>query len=120
MLRQCLKNLYDLMVPGGDILLTFLATNPIFQVYEILAKDAKWSKYMKNVTKYISPYQNVPHPDNEFRDLLTEVGFEIEICKFIERTHVFDSVNVLKSEYENVTYRFTNRFLWHLTLQLYN
>ena len=65
---------------------------------------------MRNVTKYISPYHNVPNPDNEFRDLLTEIGFEIEICKFIERTHIFDSVTVLKSEYKNVIYIFTNRF----------
>lgn len=42
--------MYELLLPGGELLVVFLASNPLFSVYEKLAEDPTWSKYM-NVSK---------------------------------------------------------------------
>ncbi|CAG9785604.1 unnamed protein product [Diatraea saccharalis] len=51
-------NIFDLLEKGGQCLLTFLGHNPMFDVYRILAKSNKWSCWLEDVEKFISPYHD--------------------------------------------------------------
>jgi hypothetical protein len=42
-----MMNMYELLEPNGDLLLVFLARNPIFTAYERLAAGNKWGRYMQ-------------------------------------------------------------------------
>lgn len=86
-----------MLKPGGDMLLTFLASNPIFEIYESLSKKGRWENYMENYKKYISPYQYSENPDKELQEILKSVGFEIHLCKVEERIYIYPNVAVLKS-----------------------
>jgi hypothetical protein len=44
--RRALSNMFELLLPGGELLVVFLASNPLFSVYEKLSEDSAWSKYM--------------------------------------------------------------------------
>ncbi|XP_017772157.1 PREDICTED: juvenile hormone acid O-methyltransferase-like [Nicrophorus vespilloides] len=94
--RQTIKNMYNLLKPGGDVLLTFLANNPIFHIYEVMAKNPKWSHYMKNYELFISPYQHCEDPEKVFETMLIEEGFSVHQCKVVERNYTFPDMNVLK------------------------
>jgi len=94
--RKALANILKMLKPGGDILVTFLATNPIFDIYESLSKNGRWESYMENFKKYVSPYQNSENPETELEKLLKDVGFEVEVCKVEPRIYVYPNVAVLK------------------------
>jgi len=51
-LKGALGNIYNLLKPeGGDVLLAFLASNPVYEVYKILKKNED--------QKFLSPYKLV-------------------------------------------------------------
>uniref|UniRef100_A0A1B0EU94 Methyltransferase domain-containing protein n=1 Tax=Lutzomyia longipalpis TaxID=7200 RepID=A0A1B0EU94_LUTLO len=64
------KNIYNLLADDGDCLLAFLANMPIFEIYEQMARSIKWAPYMKDVHKFVSPYQHSEKPAEEFWDLM--------------------------------------------------
>lgn len=45
--RRLMEHMYDILKPGGEILLVFLASNPIFTMYERMAERTEWAEYMK-------------------------------------------------------------------------
>ena len=46
-LACALSNIKELLVDGGEAMVIFLASNPIFRMYRILAARPKWAQYMK-------------------------------------------------------------------------
>jgi len=42
-----MEHMYDILKPGGEVLLVFLASNPIFTMYERMAERTEWAEYMK-------------------------------------------------------------------------
>lgn len=42
-----MKQMYHLLQPEGEVLLVFLASNPIFTMYERMAEKTEWAEYMK-------------------------------------------------------------------------
>lgn len=84
--------------PGGDMLVTFLASNPIFDIYESLSKNKRWKPYVSNFKKFVSPYQESKHPVEELEEHLTKVGFNIHLCKIEERLYIYPNIAVLKSK----------------------
>jgi len=58
-----MEHMYDILKPGGEILLVFLASNPIFTMYERMAERTEWAEYMKvylsllpSITYYLRVY----------------------------------------------------------------
>lgn len=41
-----MRNIYDVLQTGGEALLIFLATSPIYTLYETLGRTKKWSPFM--------------------------------------------------------------------------
>ncbi|XP_044254916.1 juvenile hormone acid O-methyltransferase-like [Tribolium madens] len=93
--RQAMKNMFDMLKPGGEMLLTFLASNPIYDIYEGMAKSNKWGPYMNNLKKYISPYHHSDDPETELENLLKKEGFITHLCRVENRLYTFPNFSVL-------------------------
>ncbi|KFB41593.1 AGAP005256-PA-like protein [Anopheles sinensis] len=90
------SNIHRLLKPGGECLLVFLANNPIFDIYNQLSRSPKWSKYMYDVEKYISPYQYSENPASEIEDLLCTVGFQQYQIQVRDKLYVYEGLDNLK------------------------
>ena len=56
-LPRAVSNLAALLLPGGEALLVFLASNPIFRMYRAMAASSKWGALLTDVERYIPVYQ---------------------------------------------------------------
>lgn len=92
-----MKNIFDMLKPGGEMLLAFLASNPIYDIYEGMAKSNKWEPYMNNLKKYISPYHHSEDPETELENLLKKEGFITHLCRVESRSYTFPNFSVLSS-----------------------
>lgn len=87
-----------MLKPDGEILLTFLAKNPIYDIYEEMAKMEKWAKYKKDYKKYLSPYHNSPDPEDEVRTILNKVGFHVKVCRSDRRCYTYPNLATVNGE----------------------
>lgn len=94
-LPKALKNIYDLMVDEGQALMIFLASNPIFRMYRVMAQNAKWSPYMLDAEDFIPVYQDTTDPADEFGSMLLKTGFTIRKCEVVEFSFTFSNQNKL-------------------------
>lgn len=56
--RKALENIFSLLDYDGECFLTLAGYHTIHDVYRILSRNNKWSTWMKDVEKYISPYHD--------------------------------------------------------------
>lgn len=91
--RQAMKNIFDMLQPGGDVLLLYFAKNPTFDVLLRLADMEHWKPYMKEVRKYISVYQQVEDVEESLYSLLQEVGFVNITCQCRRKEYVYENIN---------------------------
>ncbi|XP_046388551.1 juvenile hormone acid O-methyltransferase [Ischnura elegans] len=94
--RIAMKNIHDLLMPEGEALLVFLASSPIFDVYEHMASSPKWSKYTKDYENYISPYHHSKTPTQDLKNVMIDVGFQVLNCETRDRVFVFNEFQQLK------------------------
>lgn len=95
--EKAIQNMYKLLKPNGDMFLVFLAQNPVFDIYKRLSHCNRWSKYMVDVDRFISPYQYSKKPADEFGRLLHANGFTEYSVEVREKLFVFEGVDLLKS-----------------------
>ncbi|CAB3362193.1 Hypothetical predicted protein [Cloeon dipterum] len=95
--KLAFSNLSELLLPGGELLVVFLASAPLFTIYERLAKDSTWSRYMKDVSKFVSPYQHVANPEDELKSHLLDSGLQVKDCKCILQHFSYPSAVALKN-----------------------
>lgn len=96
--KKAIQNIYNLLDAGGDCLLVFLGKNPIFEIYKELSKNEKWSKYMTDVDRFISPYQYSKNPADDFGSVLFASGFTNYSVEIREKLFIFEGVELLKSQ----------------------
>lgn len=94
--RQAMENIYKVLNNDGDCLLVFLATNPIFDVYRIIALNPKWAPFMKDVNMFISPLQYSKDPDTEFAQVLEDAGFLNHRVEIRDKIFVYEGLDTLK------------------------
>lgn len=90
--------MYNILQPEGEVLLVFLASNPIFTMYQRMAERTEWAEYMKDVDEFIPNYQNSSRPAEMFEAVCHSVGFEVIECTAPERSFTFQNVNTIKSK----------------------
>lgn len=95
--EKAIQNMYRLLKPNGDMLLVFLAQNPIFEIYKQMSQSKKWSKYMTDVDHFISPYQYSKNAADQFGNLLYSNGFTEYSVEIREKFFVFEGIDLLKS-----------------------
>lgn len=82
----------------GQIMLTFLAKNPIYDIYEEMSKMEKWVPFKKDLKKFVSPYHNSTDPEDEVRTLLKKVGFHVSVCRSERRCYSYPNLATLNGE----------------------
>ncbi|XP_042234172.1 juvenile hormone acid O-methyltransferase-like [Homarus americanus] len=95
--ESCLGNIFQLLQPGGEALLVFLARNPLFTVYQNMSEKTQWQPYMQDVTSFISVYQHKTDPAQAMMDAAEDVGFEIVSCEAPQFEFVFENINYLRN-----------------------
>ncbi|XP_045102473.1 juvenile hormone acid O-methyltransferase-like [Portunus trituberculatus] len=95
--ERCLTNIYQLLQPGGEALLVFLARNPLFTMYENMSMKERWQSYMQDVSNFVPVYQHKTDPAKAMADLAEDVGFEVVSCEAPELEFVFENINYLKN-----------------------
>lgn len=88
--------MYQLLKTEGDILLTFLASNPIYDVYRNMAKQKKWSTYTKK--DFIAPYHGSNGPEKQLHRVLVDSCFDVHICRVENRTYMFPNMDIWRSK----------------------
>ncbi|XP_005179544.1 juvenile hormone acid O-methyltransferase-like [Musca domestica] len=74
--KTALKNIYNFIRPeGGDCLLIFMSTHNIFDAYNYTSQFSRWSEYMKDSNRCISPLHYSNDPKGDFSQLMAESGF---------------------------------------------
>lgn len=48
-----MKQLFQITKPKGELLLVFLASNPVFTMYERMAERTEWAEYMKVLAYFL-------------------------------------------------------------------
>ncbi|XP_018564857.1 juvenile hormone acid O-methyltransferase [Anoplophora glabripennis] len=92
--RQAFANMFKMLKPGGDMLLSFLANNPIYEVYNNMSENIKWKAYTKK--EYICPYHGSKEPEKELEKILVETGLISHVCRVEKRTYYFPNLDILK------------------------
>lgn len=77
-------------------MLVFLVSNPIYDIYIHLSKMNKYSKYMTDVEKFISPYHYEEKPLEIFTSTLKHVGLKVSHIEIREQIFIYDNVDLLK------------------------
>ncbi|XP_071522293.1 juvenile hormone acid O-methyltransferase [Panulirus ornatus] len=101
--ENCLTNIFQLLQPGGETLLVFLASNPLFTMYEIMSQKPQWQQYMQDVSNYIPSYQHKTDPVQAMVDVAEDVGFEVLSCEAPQFEFVFENINYLKNAIKAVS-----------------
>lgn len=96
--RVAFENISKFLKPGGDCLVTFMTKNPIFEIYEKLAADNKWNRFMKDVEKFVSPYQHSNDPMTEVCNYLSECSFSRFKVYERERLFIYENIDILKGK----------------------
>ncbi|XP_031357450.1 juvenile hormone acid O-methyltransferase-like [Photinus pyralis] len=75
--QSALKNIYQMLKPGGDFFFTCVVQCDLFQVIATIFDDPKWRPYTSDNRQYMSPYQYSPHYIGDLERMLREVGFDV-------------------------------------------
>jgi juvenile hormone acid methyltransferase len=94
---QALKNLFDMLRPGGDALLTAAVHNAVYNLHERMGQSEKWKSDLTNFKQYISPYYFWSDADNKLRQLLENTSFVVRACKIVERSFIFPNMDNFSS-----------------------
>ncbi|XP_017780261.1 PREDICTED: juvenile hormone acid O-methyltransferase-like [Nicrophorus vespilloides] len=95
--KQTVKNMYNLLKPGGDMLLAISTKSTIFDIYESMASYPKWSKFLTNTEEYISPYNHCTDPETVYKNMLLDEGFEVKHCRVLQRFMIFSDLSELRN-----------------------
>ncbi|CAK1540616.1 unnamed protein product [Leptosia nina] len=90
------KNIYDLLQDGGNCFLIFLGHMPLFDVFRILARSNRWSYWLKDVDRFVSPYHDCQDPEKEIRRMMCKVGFRNVDVQYKPKSFVYDSLEAVK------------------------
>ncbi|CAH2076689.1 unnamed protein product, partial [Iphiclides podalirius] len=95
--QECaFRNIFDLLIKGGDCLLIFLGHMPVFDVYRILARSNRWRPWLKDVDRFVSPYHDTQEPEKKIKVMMEAIGFHNVEVKRKERSFTYDSVEAVK------------------------
>ncbi|XP_056630803.1 juvenile hormone acid O-methyltransferase-like isoform X1 [Diorhabda sublineata] len=71
--EQALKNLYEMLKPGGQMILTYVHETSADEVYDLLSHHPRWSEY--NHKCFTSPYYKQKNICQVYKALFSKAGF---------------------------------------------
>lgn len=86
-----MENIFHLLCPGGDLLITICQHHPLYEHYADMSELPRWSKYRSDMKKSTTPYFRNDDPEKELFLRLERAGF-VDINVVLKyRCHPFDS-----------------------------
>ncbi|KAJ3657562.1 hypothetical protein Zmor_009355 [Zophobas morio] len=85
---QAMRNIFTLLKPGGNLFATVIVDSALFEICDNMTKKQKWPPAMVHFK--INPYRGVDKPEAKLRFFLEQAGFDVQVCKYEERTYTFD------------------------------
>ncbi|KRT84896.1 methyltransferase, partial [Oryctes borbonicus] len=82
--RAFFNGLWKMLKPGGQVFVTMFSDHCFKRSFYRQSKEDKWAKYIQPETIF-TDYTD--KPDEYLRGLLTDVGFQVDICKVEHRTY---------------------------------
>lgn len=117
--RSALRNIYNLLRPeGGDCLLVFVVSNPIFDIYLRMSRIKRWSVFMRDVNDFISPLHSSTNPQEEFHSILREAGFTDCHVEVQHRSYIYKNIDIIKDNIKAVC-PFVERLPKHLLTEFW-
>ena len=95
--RRAFQNMYDMLQPGGDILVLFFVDHIFFPIYNKQLANAKFVDATKNADSFISPYWNKENADVLLKNLAEEIGLVDVIAKVEDKQYLFHEKDSFKS-----------------------
>lgn len=72
-----LRNIYCLLRPGGDFVLTCTVQCNFFEIGNIMSRTEEWKPYLVNYKNFLCPFQFSPNPKEELEKFLLKAGFRV-------------------------------------------
>lgn len=94
-----MENIFNMLQPGGNILLIYSAHHPIFDVFLKLANLEHWKPYIQEPRKYVAAHQYVHNVEESLHSLLQELGFISITCHCKRRTFVYENIHTYIGKY---------------------
>ncbi|XP_069675126.1 juvenile hormone acid O-methyltransferase-like isoform X1 [Periplaneta americana] len=94
--RIAITNIYNMLRPGGEAVLSVLTKSDVVAAIINQSKKNEWQPYVKDVEKSIAPYQHSKEPVEELRSLYKSAGFEIVDIKWRELSFDFKLTSKMK------------------------
>lgn len=98
-----MKNISDILRPGGEAILTYVVNAPMYPVQKAMATSEKWKKYIPNVEENLPPFLDSKDPISELRKLLCDTGFICQDLAIHAKVSVFSSKRTLESKQSNLS-----------------
>ena len=95
--RKAIENVYKLLKPHGTVLMEFLSSSPVFEIYQELSNYKIYEIYMKDVKNAISPYHHSDNPLKMFRDHTNIAGFQTKHLEIRDQIYIYENADQLKS-----------------------
>ncbi|XP_050463223.1 juvenile hormone acid O-methyltransferase-like [Cataglyphis hispanica] len=97
-IRQAFENIYDMLRPGGNILVNLVAFHDIHDIMNNLLRDIRFAPYIHDIKNYTAPYNNSSYPHKELKNILKNIGFKVCHCSLRETAYSSkDSGNFISS-----------------------
>lgn len=84
------KNIFDILTPNGDILITICQDHPLYEHYGDLMDLDKWSDYRQQMIASTSPYFGSSNPVKKLKEVLQKAGFQHIYVELKERRFHYD------------------------------
>lgn len=94
--ERAFNNIFELLDQDGECFMIFLACNPIYDVYRTLARQKKWSAWLQNVEKYISPYHDSQEPDKDIMKMMAKIGYDNINVECKEMYFMYDDMETIR------------------------
>lgn len=96
--RQGFLNIYNLMKTGGDCLLAYVFSHPVYTVLNQLSKYPRWDPYLKDIDSWIPPFQFSNDPIAPLERIMNDIGFSECNVHVRDVSGSYDGIDSLKGE----------------------
>ncbi|KAG4075107.1 hypothetical protein HA402_013502 [Bradysia odoriphaga] len=96
------KNIFNLLAPHGDILITMCESHPLYEHYRDMMALDKWSDYQEQMQLSTSPYFGASDPVKMLNDILEKVGFNDIHVELKERKVRYEKQVFIDATSQNV------------------
>lgn len=100
--RPVMKNIFNLLNPGGNCLLANVCQYSGFTIFNRLAKQPRYSPYMQDIEKFMPPFQFSENPSEEIENILNDIGFSEFTVEIKQDSWTFNGMENLKCKSDHI------------------